>query len=645
MGIGVQALLLMRFLRDEKLLEGKKSVIELGSQQFAPDLNVARSAMAEYFPDIDPLLVHLPQNLYHLLGVTEYACIDLDGANGAHVFNLNESLRNKYRFRKRFDIVTNHGTTEHAFNQMQCFENVHNLTKDEGLMIHALPSQGYQNHSFFNYHPSFFMDLASANNYEMLGLYYNIGDHLYPYVDKFLEANDTRATENVAVFAVMRKRGNEDFVVPFDGRYYFEQAGKDFKPRSDVGSHGRVEKNAFALSSNLYSPAAIEREPKIKIVVPVWGQQFTHNYVTFNLRQQLASRLLEIDDRSNIEYIIVTDHASSEIIRNSDEYDELRKIARVSFIYGDHLVNLGAYNRLSEFYNLALKNAKVDDLYIFITSDCFFSREVFSSIKRKAESHRVILSPALRVTEDTFIGDVNVSNLFDIGGNDALQLAMRHEHPLTEAFCLNNSRGLIHPLPAQTLHRVSNGYVGRWTVMHPIAIKIANTVQPIVATIDFNYPLFHIRSWSDVAVLDSIEDGLTVSLTPSDYNQGEKFQIGNSRRAQLSNLKTWVTIPWALDYHMATLSHPVRLVTSTPAQGGEIETAEREIDWIVKSFLSYVNARKHVARPNFESLSARELLRPAVDHRQRTRLYGRDLVKVREKIKTRVKNRLLRYAQ
>jgi hypothetical protein len=641
MGIGVQALLLMRYLRADGYLRNCNSVIELGSQQFAPDLPTAREAMVELFPDLDPLGVEVPKDFYRLLGLPSYNCIDLDGANDALVFDLNMPFRKTYQFEQQYDLVTNHGTTEHAFNQYQCFENVHDLTRQGGLMLHALPSQGYQNHSFFNYHPSLFMDLASANSYEILGLYYNIGNDLFPYTDTFLESYSAKATDDIAVFAVMRKTRNEAFIVPFDGRYYFEQEGEGLKPRIDVGGHGRIATNTFPLSGRLNSGAAPRHRPTTKFVLPVWGEPFTSSFVGFGLRQQLESRCLEIDTKENIEYIIVTDQPSARTIRASSEYAELRRIAAVRFIYSDHLSEQSAYTRLTSSYNLALADARVNDLYFFLTSDCFFSREVFSRTLEKAKTHRVVLCPALRVTEESFVADVNVSGAFDISGREALALALRHEHPLTEAFCLNNKRDRVHPLPAQILHKLGAGYVGRWTVMHPLAIRIANTFQPIVATIDFNYPLFHLRSWSDVAVLDSIEDGLTVSLTPFNYKQGEEFQSGNSHKAHLANLKTWVTVPWPLDFHIAQVSHPVRLLLDGTANT-EIIDGERNVARVVDRFLTYVNSRKRAPQKDFKSLLASDLIRPAIDDRQNTRLYRRKLGKAARRVAMRIRQKLRR---
>jgi hypothetical protein len=647
MGIGVQALELMKYLHDDGHLNGFSSVIELGSQQFAPDLPAARKAIRQMFPLLNADSILVPKDFYRELNLPNYACIDLDGANDALVFDLNKSLAKTYNFEEKFDLVTNHGTTEHAFDQLSCFENVHNLTKQNGLMIHALPSQGYQNHSFFNYHPSFFLDLSAANGYRMLALYYNIGESLFPYTDSFLEKQQVSATEQVAVFAVLRKRTDKAFVVPFDGRYYFEQDGQEFVPRADVGGHARVEINEFPISEKYSSLPALEREvdsrPITKIVMPVWGMNFTSIFLNFALRSQIESGLLEFDSRENIEYIIVTDAAGAAMISASKFISALNNVCKVRIVRADHLAGQASYDRLTASYNLALSKAVPDDLYIFITADCFFSREVFKKIKEKSEKYRVVLSPALRVVEETFFSEVALSGLYNVDGREALAIAMRNEHPLTSSFCINNARDLTHPLPAQTLCRLADGYVGRWNVMHPIAIRIANPHQPILQTIDWDYALYHIKGWQDVGILDSIDDGLTVSLTPFNYSQDESYQRGGGRRARLKNLKAWANRSWALDYHMAQVSHRIRLLANDDPNNAAAAAAESQVAAIVDPFLEYVVSRKFGSTTGFTGLSAVDLFRPAVDLRQRFRLLPQYIRRVLSGVK-RIMSRGLRKA-
>lgn len=628
MGIGVQALTLMADLRQRGLLRKYRSVIEFGSQTFAPDSARARAALAGLMPDLDTGAIETPRDLYRAMGFQRYVAIDLDEHDGALGYNLNLDLAATYGFRDTFDLVTNHGTTEHAFDQMRCFENAHRLTAPGGMMLHALPSQGYQNHAFFSYHPSFFLDLAAANDYEVLGLWYNIEEELYAYTDGFLAENEVAATEFTAVFALLRKRGEADFVVPFDGRYYVEEKDGALVPRNDVGGHERVGENMFPVSSGYpqrrRAGGLPVRAPRTRFVVPVWGHAFIDAFLKFGLRAQIENGSLDFEAAENFEYVIVTDSAGARMLAQSPIIATLREKLRVTIMaavvhHGGH-----SYSTLTQCYNIALGTAVAGDAYVFLTSDCFFSREVFARTLALLETKRLVLSPALRVVEESFITDVSAAGLWNLSGPDLLRLAIKHEHPLTEAFTLDNPRGVNHPLPAHMLVRLAGGYVGRWTVMHPIAMRITNTLPRIGQTIDWNFGVMQVEGWSDVGVLDSITDGLTVSTTPLGYDQDEKLQRGASARHHLRNLCNWVDIPWALEFHLAQITHPVRLVIEAECPPAAITAAEARVESVIGGLLDYVNARRRIPRRSFHGLGAADLLRDALDFR-RPQIFSRRL--------------------
>ena len=96
MGIGVQALRLMRQMQVQGFLAGRKSVLELGSQTFAPDTHRAREAIRELFPEIPSDSISTPRDFYRALGMTKYVSIDLDGHDGALRYNLNLPLDETY---------------------------------------------------------------------------------------------------------------------------------------------------------------------------------------------------------------------------------------------------------------------------------------------------------------------------------------------------------------------------------------------------------------------------------------------------------------------------------------------------------------------------------------------------------------------
>lgn len=99
----------------------------------------------------------------------DYRCIDLFPGEFTLVLDLNDYVVPDHQ-KETFDIVTNHGTTEHIGDQMNAFRVIHDFAKPGAIMIHYVPFAGYFNHELYNYHPVFFVFLAHANNYEIINL-------------------------------------------------------------------------------------------------------------------------------------------------------------------------------------------------------------------------------------------------------------------------------------------------------------------------------------------------------------------------------------------------------------------------------------------------------------------------------------------
>lgn len=114
------------------------------------------------------LVFDLAKVLYRVVfDCVTYRAIDLNGTEVAWRYDLNRPLPTD----ETFHVVTNFGTSEHVFDQAQIFRSIHALARPGGLMLHALPHQGGPNHGFFNYHPTFFHDLAAANGYRIAALF------------------------------------------------------------------------------------------------------------------------------------------------------------------------------------------------------------------------------------------------------------------------------------------------------------------------------------------------------------------------------------------------------------------------------------------------------------------------------------------
>lgn len=239
MGIPKQGIELFIKFKNMGLFNGFKSVIELGSQDIVKHtINASEFCnlfCIEQTENIDNIFAKdriSSKIMYDNLGFAEYKCIDLDEAHNAYKFDLNYNIKEKYSFDKTFDLVYNGGTTEHCFNQAACFENIHNLCRVGGLMMHAIPLTGYINHGFFNYSPILFELLALHNNYKIDFMLFGGEINGYTFFDDFdFEHKKNQFADNnihTVLVVGLRKNLNSDFKYPYQylGEHYFFDRNK-----------------------------------------------------------------------------------------------------------------------------------------------------------------------------------------------------------------------------------------------------------------------------------------------------------------------------------------------------------------------------------------------------------------------------------
>jgi SAM-dependent methyltransferase len=128
----------------------------------------------------------LARQFWEWLGF-QYASIDIDGSPNSIPLDLNYDMLPDWA-RKKFDLVTNFGTTEHVANQLNAFKIIHDLTAPGGIMIHVVPAQGLDNHGLLKYDPKWFWILARSNDYRWLDFDYSSRGHITDLPDNVVEA-------------------------------------------------------------------------------------------------------------------------------------------------------------------------------------------------------------------------------------------------------------------------------------------------------------------------------------------------------------------------------------------------------------------------------------------------------------------------
>src|SRR5262249_10214756 len=111
--------------------------------------------------------------LSELLELTalRYVSFDVVSARRAQLFDLNRHALAEDK-KGTFDLVLNFGTTEHLMNQYNAFRVIHDAARSGGYIYHQVPSSGYINHGYFTYNALMFEELAAANDYEIVDLWF-----------------------------------------------------------------------------------------------------------------------------------------------------------------------------------------------------------------------------------------------------------------------------------------------------------------------------------------------------------------------------------------------------------------------------------------------------------------------------------------
>jgi hypothetical protein len=208
MGLGFGFLVDLVTLKRSGALDGARRVMEIGSQQTADNMLEADELLDELYALFGKPRVNLGRpskdNFTDLAPPAEpfwtslgfsYAAIDYNGHRNSTALDLNtENVPNDLRGQS--DLIINTGTTEHVANQGNAFRVIHDLSAVGGLMYHEVPA-GSWDHGLINYGPRFFQCLQQQNDYEQV-LYRG------------------RRENDMTIRSALRKRDNNDFVIPLD---------------------------------------------------------------------------------------------------------------------------------------------------------------------------------------------------------------------------------------------------------------------------------------------------------------------------------------------------------------------------------------------------------------------------------------------
>jgi hypothetical protein len=177
MGIAPGLVWLFADWHRQGLLKRGDAVLELGAQELfcggdPSQINrFVRCFGGEPFSDADLARVAdrgLAGELFARVG-SPYTSIDYKPFPFGIVMDLNRDVL-PAEHHGRYQLVTNHGTSEHIINHWNVMKTMHDATAEGGLMFHNVPFCGLFEHGLFNYNPKFFWFLSVANGYRIVSM-------------------------------------------------------------------------------------------------------------------------------------------------------------------------------------------------------------------------------------------------------------------------------------------------------------------------------------------------------------------------------------------------------------------------------------------------------------------------------------------
>jgi hypothetical protein len=102
--------------------------------------------------------------IYYYFGYKYITSLDKSNFEGANFFkNLNEMPdENDSKFKQKFDLVIDGGTSEHVYNPIVAFANYFYFLKISGRLVQLLPVNNYIDHGIYQFSPTFFWSIDIA---------------------------------------------------------------------------------------------------------------------------------------------------------------------------------------------------------------------------------------------------------------------------------------------------------------------------------------------------------------------------------------------------------------------------------------------------------------------------------------------------
>jgi Methyltransferase domain len=289
----------------------------------------------------------------------------------------------------------------------------------------------------------------------------------------------------------------------------------------------------------------------IKVLLPVWGYEFTQQFLTFSLPTLLApGNLPTLAKTLPTEFIFLTGRKDEAMIRESAGYRNLAKICSVSFYPIDDLITEGNHSTtITLAFAAAVRRTGVgmlDTCFFFLVSDYIVADGSLASVVK------LILAGASAVQTGNFqitIEDAipwlegeleRTADVLVLPPRQLMRQALTRIHPATVANIVNvpvshnsHSNRLFWRVDGDTL-------IGRFYLLHMACIRPEVVDFVIGASCDYSF-IPEMCPSGNVAMMTDSDDYLVIEAQAR-HHEASFLRLGPARPKRLAaSLSEWTT--------------------------------------------------------------------------------------------------------
>lgn len=131
------------------------------------DLSTSVPVTPSYIPEFAKKKYMSGETLFKSIGFGQVSSLDNSAFEGAeYVFDLNGAILPD-DLKEQFDVIIDHGTMEHVFHIPNALNNIYQMLKVGGRVIHSAPGSNFFDHGFYMFSPTIFYDFYSSNKWRL----------------------------------------------------------------------------------------------------------------------------------------------------------------------------------------------------------------------------------------------------------------------------------------------------------------------------------------------------------------------------------------------------------------------------------------------------------------------------------------------